>query len=253
MARENTITLVGEISKTPVVFFNETHQNFRMAFSVKTIRRNGRIDYPHVNVYGLSQEEAKAYFQKLKEGTFLMVRGMISTRLISKKFKCEKCGVISEGESFITEVICYGRPVCLEGRYEPAQLAEFANNLSIIGTVCTDITGRDSGNGVSLTQYQIAVNRKYRVAEHEGVIKSDHPWVKSFGNQADEDLKRLRKSSKIYIAGALQTRELSKFLICDNCSSRIDYTESVAEIVPQDVEYLVYCNFDDAADKGGDI
>lgn len=46
MARENTIMLVGEVSKAPTVFYNEVHQNFRMAFAVKTVRRNGRIDYP---------------------------------------------------------------------------------------------------------------------------------------------------------------------------------------------------------------
>ena len=56
MARENSITLVGEVSKVPVVFFNEEHQNYRMAFVMKTVRRNGRIDYPHVNVYGLTEQ-----------------------------------------------------------------------------------------------------------------------------------------------------------------------------------------------------
>ena len=61
MARENTIMLVGEVSKAPTVFYNEVHQNFRMAFAVKTVRRNGRIDYPRVNVYGLTEQEAKEY------------------------------------------------------------------------------------------------------------------------------------------------------------------------------------------------
>ncbi len=243
MARENTITLVGEVSKTPTVFFNESHQNFRISFVIKTIRRNGRIDYPRVNVYGLTEEEAKGYFNQMKEGIFVIARGMISTKMVPKKFRCDKCGVIKESESLVTEVICYGKPLCLEGSYTPLQLAEYANNLSVIGTVCTDVTGRDGGSGVSLTQYQIAINRKYRVAEHEGVIKSDYPWVKSFGNQADEDLKRLRKSSKIYIAGSLQTREMPRFVICDNCSARIDYTETLAEIIPHEVEYLFLCNF----------
>ena len=75
MARENSITLVGEVSKVPVVFFNEEHQNYRMAFVMKTVRRNGRIDYPHVNVYGLTEQEAKDYFKALQIGRFLMVRG----------------------------------------------------------------------------------------------------------------------------------------------------------------------------------
>ncbi len=247
MSRENTITLMGEVATTPVVFFNETHKNFRISFTVKTIRRNGRIDFPRANVYGLTEDEAKGYFAKLKEGTFVVVRGMICTKMIPKKFRCDRCGVIMEFETLVTEVISFGKPLCLEGKYEPIQLAEFANNLSVIGTVCTDVIGRDSGNGVSLTQYQVAINRKYRVAEHEGVTKSDYPWVKSFANQADEDLKRLRKSSKIYIAGSLQTREMPRFVICENCSSRIDYTEMVAEIIPSEVEYLFLCNFDEEA------
>ena len=87
MARENTIMLVGEVSKAPTVFYNEVHQNFRMAFAVKTVRRNGRIDYPRVNVYGLTEQEAKEYFGKLKVGVFLMVRGMITTKLVPRKFK----------------------------------------------------------------------------------------------------------------------------------------------------------------------
>ena len=62
----------------------------------------------------LTEQEAKEYFGKLKVGVFLMVRGMITTKLVPRKFKCEKCGVISEAESLITEVISYGKPVCLE-------------------------------------------------------------------------------------------------------------------------------------------
>lgn len=247
MARENTIALVGEVNKAPTVFFNETHKNFRLAFVMKTVRRNGRTDYPRVNVYGLTEEEAKRYFAELKEGRFVMIRGMITTKMVPKKFKCENCGVITECETLITEVISYGKPVCLEGKYEALQLAEFANNLSVIGAVCTDVISRDATGSVALTQYQIAINRKYRVVEHEGVIKSDYPWVKSFGSQAEEDLKRLRKSSQVYISGALQTREITRFVICNHCSARLDYTESVAEIVPQDVEYLFNCVFDDKA------
>lgn len=75
MARENTIMLVGEVSKAPTVFYNEVHQNFRMAFAVKTVRRNGRIDYPRVNVYGLTEQEAKEYFGKLKVGVSLWSAG----------------------------------------------------------------------------------------------------------------------------------------------------------------------------------
>jgi single-strand DNA-binding protein len=243
MARENTITLVGEVSSPITVALNKVHSTYRVSFNVKTLRRNGRTDFPRVNVFGLTEEQARKIFNEFKIGEYVMVRGMISTKMAKKVIKCEGCGKEYESDALVTEVIAYSMPAHLNGEYEANELKEFANNLHMIGAVCSEVQSRISQSGVSMTQYQVAVNRKYHVKEKED--KTDFPWVKTFGRQAEEDEKDLKVSSQIYINGAIQTREVSKTIVCDECESVIKYVENLGEIVPQDVEYLNNCVFDE--------
>ena len=247
MARENTITLVGEVNSPLTITLNKVHSTYRVAFNMKTLRRNGRTDFPRINVFGLSEEQARKMYEEFKIGSFVMVRGMVSTKMVQKVIKCEGCGKEYTSDALVTEVIAYSAPVHLNGEYEANELKEFANNLHMIGAVCSEIQSRQSPSGVSMTQYQVAVNRKYHVKEKED--KTDFPWVKTFGRQAEEDEKHLKVSSQIYINGAIQTREVSKTIVCDECESTIKYVENLGEIVPQDVEYLNNCVFDEAEDK----
>lgn len=243
MARENTITLVGQVDSPISVSLNKVHSTYRVAFNLKTLRRNGRTDFPRVNVFGLSEEQAKYIFENFKIGTFVMVRGGISTKMANISIKCEGCGKEHMTSSLITEVIAYSVPLLLNGEYDIEAMKEFANNLYLIGSVCSEIQSRQSPSGVSMTQYQIAVNRKYHVKEKED--KTDFPWVKTFGRQAEDDEKHLKVSSQIYINGSIQTREVNKTIICDECESQINYVECLGEIVPQDIEYLNNCVFDE--------
>ena len=243
MARENTITIVGKVSSPISVALNKVHSTYRVAFNVETLRRNGRTDFPRINVFGLSEEQARKIFEEFKIGKFVMIRGMVSTKMVTKVIKCEGCGKEYESEALVTEVIAYSMPVLLEGEYDANLLKEFANNLHMIGAVCSEIQSRKSPSGVSMTQYQVAVNRKYHVKEKED--KTDFPWIKTFGKQAEEDEKHLKVSSQVYINGAIQTREVNKTIVCDECESQIKYIENLGEIVPQDVEYLNNCIFDE--------
>ena len=243
MARENTITIVGKMSSPVSVALNKVHETYRVAFNVETLRRNGRTDYPRINVFGLSEEQARKIYDEFKIGEFVMIRGMVSTKMAKKVIKCEGCGKEYESDALVTEVIAYSMPVHLQGEYEAESLKEFANNLHMIGAVCSEIQSRKSPSGVSMTQYQVAVNRKYHVKEKED--KTDFPWIKTFGKQAEEDEKHLKLSSQVYINGAIQTREVNKTIVCDECESQIKYIENLGEIVPQDVEYLNNCVFDE--------
>lgn len=250
MARENTITLVGEISSPLAITLNKVHDTYRIAFNIKTLRRNGRTDFPRVNVFGLSEEQARKMYETYKIGTFCMVRGMVSTKMAQRVIKCEGCGKEYTSDALVTEVIAYSQPALLNGEYEATELKEFANNLHLIGAVCSEIQTRQNPSGVSMTQYQVAVNRKYHVKEKED--KTDFPWVKTFGRQAEEDEKHLKVSSQVYINGAIQTREVSKTIVCDECESTIKYVENLGEIVPQDVEYLNNCIFDEVEQEASE-
>ena len=59
MARENSFIFFGRSVNAPVAFFNEDSKTYRLTFTVETFRRNGRKDYPTINVYSLNEGEAK--------------------------------------------------------------------------------------------------------------------------------------------------------------------------------------------------
>ena len=109
-------------------------------------------------------------------------------------------------------------------------------------------------NGKTAAQFQIAVNRRFRVNELERGTRTDYPWVKVFGDTADECLKRLKKSSQIYITGAFQTRDIERRIVCSKCDEKLSYSERVGEIVPNGIEFLNNCLFDkpDAEEKANE-
>ena len=248
MARENAFIIIGELVNAPIVLLNEEYKNYRISFSVKTVRRNGRMDYPKISVYGLSEEDARAYMRRMKPGVFIMVRGMLSTKMLKKPVKCEACGAISQISTLQTEIICYSNPFIFGGAVDPKEIAEFSNIGNLIGSLCTDVSRMDSANGPTAAQFQMAVNRRYRVRELEHGVRTDYPWIKAFGPTADECLKRLRKSSQVYVSGAYQTRDISRHLTCESCGKQIVYTERVGEVIPSGIEFLNHCLFEQKED-----
>ncbi len=244
MARENSFSFFGQVDGAPVVLFNEESKTFRVTFSLKTLRKNGRADYPKVSIYSLSEDEAKEYTKKLKQGVFVQLRGMLATKMIRKPVKCEACGTVGLFDTLQCEVITYGKPLVYQGTFTPAEISEFANVGCLIGSLCTDIQRRDNPNGVTAAQFQMAVNRRYRVNELERDTRTDYPWIKVFGETANECLKRLQKSSQVYLVGAFQTRDIERHVKCEKCEGLLVYPERVSEVIPNGVEFLNHCLFD---------
>lgn len=244
MARENSFIFLGELMNAPIVLLNEEYGNYRVTFTLKTLRRNGRVDYPKISVYGLNEETAREYVGKLKPGVFVMTRGMLSTKMIKKPVKCESCGEVNMVDTLQTEVISYSNPYVFNGKIDPQSIAEFANVGNLIGSLCVEVTRKDSATGPTAAQFQIAVNRRYRVRELEKATRTDYPWIKVFGDTADECLKRLQKSSQVYISGSFQTRDINRHIVCKSCGGKLVYTERVGEVIPNGVEFLNNCLFE---------
>ena len=244
MARDNSFTLFGELDNAPIVLFNEESKTYRVTFTIMTLRKNGRKDYPRISIYGLSQEKAKQYVAKLKPGSFVQVRGMVTTKMIKKPVKCEKCGEVSMISSLQSEIVSYGTPLVLQERIDPVDIVEMSNNGMLLGVVCMDIRRMDKVNGCAVAQFQVAVNRRYHVNEQGTEKRTDYPWIKVFGNVADECLKRLHRGSQIYVYGPFQTRDINRHVKCEHCGESIVYAERVGEIAPMGVEFLNECLFD---------
>ena len=89
MARENSFTFIGQVVNVPIVLLNEESNNYRITFTLLVVRRNGRTDYPKINVYDLSEQEARDYVQMMRPGVFAIIRGMIATSVVKKPVRCE--------------------------------------------------------------------------------------------------------------------------------------------------------------------
>lgn len=245
MAKENSIILIGKIMDNPTIAYSEKYQSYKISWKMEVFRRNQRTDYPRIKIYGLNKFIAERIIEDLKsnKNAYTIVRGMISTKMVQKFVKCPNCG--KEKSVFIleTDVIAFAPPVVLAGNYNSEELKELSNNANIIGIVCSDPFKRNCSSGTSLTQFQIVIHRKFHVKE-QSERKDDYPWVKTFSNQADESAAHLKIGSQIYINGALQTRESQRNTVCDECKSKITYSENVAEIVPYNIEYLSNCVFE---------
>lgn len=171
------------------------------------------------------------------------MKGVLVTRPLPKKTICPHCKTINIYQGLMT----YAEPIYIEkimhanNEEEARELIynrrEISNEVRIIGTICNDPTKIDFKKS-SVCQYQIAVPRTYRIKGSTDDDKADFPWVKSYGKNAIEDLKRLKKSSLILIDGCLQAREQAKTCQCEQCGNSYEYIDKMLEIVPYETEYL---------------
>lgn len=100
-----------------------------------------------------------------------------------------------------------------------------------------------------VTQYQIALNRNYIITDDPPELRADYPWVRSYGKDASEDKKRLRKDSIVFIDGYIQTRNVNRHSNCAGCNAKYDWADKSMEIVPYDTEYIRNYNTDEEIEK----
>ncbi len=244
MARENSFVFFGAIMNDPIVLFNDESKSYRITFSLETTRRNGRKDYPKINIYDLSEEQAKKYAATLKCGVFIQIHGMVYTRVVKKPVRCECCNNINQIDTMQTEIVTFGKPFICEKQPELSDISEFANNGMLLGSSCTEVYRRDSTAGSIAAQFQMAIQRRGHIKSVDKDIRTDYPWIKVFGKTAEECLKRVRTSSQVFITGAFQTRDIERHVKCQFCKNELTYEERVGEIVPNGIEFLNNCNFD---------
>ena len=84
------------------------------------------------------------------------------------------------------------------------------NKCMIIGNLGRDPEMRYTASGVAVTQFSVAVNRNSR--DEAGEWKEETEWfrVVIFREPAERAAERLRKGSKVYVEGRIQTRQYEK-------------------------------------------
>ncbi len=260
MARHNVVTLYGYLIQDPKLFYNTSDESdperklLRVIVSVYTMRgirdfgaldKRMRIDLPLI----LSQNPSMMNKMKdLKKGDIIQVRGALSTLDRKKNVICPHCGHTEQMDSMLTYVTpifikLEKRDVSMEdSNKELRHNAEISNRVMLIGKACTkpEMYYTEKLNR-PIANYQLDVQRKYRIKEDEESNRHDFPVIKSYGFVADLDNRAINEDGFVLVDGALQTREYLKKYSCTSCQQEFERKEFATEVVPYSTEYLDGC------------
>lgn len=263
MARENFVLLHGQILALPKIYQSAEGELTRAIMAVKVLRRpylggQGQIvggklyvDCPIILTadHGLIQQIAD-----MEQGDMVDIRGVLTTREVTKSTVCSQCGHKNSApgvSTYITPIYVCRREQKVDTvtgfEYLKAR-NEISNLVIVIGTLCRPPKVY-SDDQHSSTQYQLAVNRKYHIRDNSSV-RTDYPWVQSFGRQAQQDAVRLQEGANVYVNGGLQTREVVRNCTCENCGFQYTWQDSASEIIPYSTEYLTGCLFPERNEAG---
>lgn len=249
MARENYVFLLGFVLKDPQVI---NRGDGDMVASCKIVvgrgtrsvgdgKRHMKCDDPTVLTNERAQAEEMATWH---ENDIVVVKGVLTVRQIWKGSYCSHCGERNTQEGslvFVTPIACKKCGTCAsyqEGVKFLAGIRELSNQVHVFGTLCRDPKKVKTKEGIPVTRYQIAMNRNFRIRTDAPEIKSDYPWVYSYGENATEDKKRLLTGAEVFIDGCLQARSVPRKMVCETCGKEYGWKDRAMEIVPYEVEYI---------------
>ena len=185
----------------------------------------------------------------------IFVKGAITTRPRLKPSICPFCKTRNEKEGLVT----YIEPIFIEKEFTSADdnssiqylnsIREISNQARVAGNLCRDPKKITVKNGPQVTQYPLAVERKFIIAEDPPDLTTDFPWVKVYGTNALDDRNRLKLGSEVFIDGLLQTRTYNQKSVCINCNKLYEWKDRALEIVPYETEYVNnYYSVEEAAE-----
>lgn len=250
MARENLVFLYGQVQVVPKIYANKSGELIRGIFSVKVLRRqhgeqNSNLYFDSPIIVSMNEDVIKK-ISKLSKGDMVAIKGVLTTKEVTKSASCDNCKTLNKypGVSvFITPIHilkCENELTEAEGITNLKENNELSNIAMGIGTLCREPEVIE-GFKTPCTQYQIAVNRKYHIKEDSPDTKTDYPWLKVYGKQAESDAAALHTNSTIYYSGSIQTRQVKRKMVCESCGAEYDYEDRATEIIPYSVEYLANC------------
>lgn len=256
MARHNILLLYGAVWKKPEIRINNDTGEpifgvmyitiLRGYRSIKDGKKYTRRDHPPV----ITTNPAILHkMQDLDVNDIVMLKGTFATKNLKKNSFCTHCkenDVMTKNT--VNGTMAYVNPIHLRKicHYADQEQAvkdlndnkEISNQAYALGTLVRDPKQFKTKYGLVITQYQIALNRKYKTRTDPPEIRTDYPWVKSYGEQAAEDRIRLRTGSIVYIDGIIQARTVERRMTCSCCGKEYKWQDKTMEFVPYEMEYM---------------
>lgn len=253
--KENFVLLHGQVQIAPKIYVNKEKQYTKAVFALKTLRRPYNNGQPVANklffdcpVIFSKNTEMIAAAAELAKGDMVDIRGVVTTQEVVKSTICSECAHKNSAKGNMV----YITPIYICKRESGASLdrglqllkerCEVSNIVMVLGTLCRDPESFTNDNGKTSVQYQIAVNRKYRIREDAPDVRTDYPWVKTYTTQTFLDSQYIRTGSAVYINGCLQTRDVQRRTVCEHCGAEYVWADTAMEIVPYSIEYLTGCD-----------
>ena len=257
MSRQNIAFMLARVRKAPSISKNLETGEYNHAMCYVDVVRSLRPiddgvkfvkhDYPLI----ISREkEIIDEMETWEENSIIYLKGTLSTRRIVKASYCPKCED-EDGNATKNEYegnLVYITPIYTKKirDYDNKQEAidhlinnrEISNQIYILGTLLKDPKLITTKQGVQITQYPIAINRKFTIRTDDPSIRTDYPIVKSYGEQAREDKTYLKYQADVIIDGFIQARTLTRKCKCKKCGEIYEWKDHAMELVPYDVEYV---------------
>lgn len=257
MPRLNRVTQYGFIENRPrITIDRESGEPISAMVYVHVVRgyrddHSGKLymkhDFPLV--IALEKKIIKE-MATWKEFDIVNISGTITSKFIDKPSFCPNCTDENDKPTMnVTRgILMYVNPIfaqkersCADKKEALERIIsarEISNTALVDGRLIKDPTYFKTKNGTIVTQYQLALDRKFRIRTDEPNIRTDWPWVKSYGNQAIEDKLRLHTGSQVYIDGVVQARTVHRKTKCKCCGEIYPWDDHTLELVPYDVEYV---------------
>lgn len=271
MARHNAASLYGQVCKEPAIVRDNLGEIIYSMCYIKTLRGVRRVEngvnYLRYDKILILAKDKETYSKMVDwhVNDMVEIKGMFATKNVDKVAYCpnQDCpnshkehGIAKPG------TICFVVPIfaekiktlednnaCIDDLYAHR---EVSNQIYALGELVREpkkikVSAKEEGKpSITLTQYQIALDRKYKVKTDPPEIKSDYPWVKSYGAMGKEDRLRLHTGSVVFIDGYIQRRKVSRKTVCPLCGQAFEWSDDNLELVPYDIEYMPHTFYSDA-------
>lgn len=271
MARHNIVHIYGFVHVQPNIIKNEAGKiesvitHVILVSSSRPIIDNNAEEFATFDqamVLTRDPEMAKK-MATLNVNDVIVLKGTLNTRNVPKIITCENCHkqflVSKNGEKDLalarvsaeteqdlyTSMKTFITPIALDIRktgltQEEAMnfiinMREMSNEVQLVGRLCIDPVQWEGGKA---TTYQLAVVRQFYVKDDNPQTRTDYPYIRVYGEQAESDYRALSKSSMVLVDGTLKTRRFRRTNTCPECKCVKEWYDKVLEVVPYSVQYL---------------
>lgn len=252
MARHNLVTINARVLANPTIIINnetgEYKQGFCWVATIRNDRDNGldddtfKFDRPLILT---GNPEIIKNMETWKQNDIVEIKGAVTTKDVIKKPRCPICSEKNSQEGvldFVSPIFTSVRKTNLseeESIDELDRLREISNNVILMGYLTGPVKYyHPEGDKYRTSSYQIAVNRKYFLKDDYADVRTDYPYIRTFGQQAKLDHICLDQSSLILVDGYIQTKEYTKRIQCKHCNEFFDWNDNSIEIIGNSIEYL---------------